>query len=371
MGRSHSTRAMQTRQRDFSMIFVFFWAAAVAYAGEPTPYYNENCPVPELSQQCQSICSEGLADCALACGNDEACRSQCIRKFDDCLNECPCYAKCFEGCDNCQNPVCDQSCSDPDNSTASLQCKHFVNMRYKECANTCDIDGTSECFDNCESSRAENMANCPCMQNCPNGCPCENWACECSSDEAIRNATQCENLVATEAATCGKDCVGEVDCINDCQNQYWNDIQNCPCHSNCIKGAETIALEGDFVFPNGDTYSGNYISGPNGILREGKGKWISKSGYVYDGEWSNDKINGQGYLKMPEGSEYRGQFVAGKFHGEGCYTWSDGSNYAGPFCDNKPEGDGVYNDTQTRQKWIGKFYPKGALQLKHVLNEQI
>ena len=43
------------------------------------------------------------------------------------------------------------------------------------------------------------------------------------------------------------------------------------------EGAETISLEGDFVFPNGDTYSGNYISGPNGILREGKGKWISKS----------------------------------------------------------------------------------------------
>ena len=43
------------------------------------------------------------------------------------------------------------------------------------------------------------------------------------------------------------------------------------------EGAEIISLEGDFVFPNGDTYSGNYISGPNGILREGKGKWISKS----------------------------------------------------------------------------------------------
>jgi len=133
---------------------------------------------------------------------------------------------------------------------------------------------------------------------------------------------------------------------------------------------EVVHMEEDFVFPNGDTYSGAYSSGPNGIMRDGKGKWISKTGYIYDGEWKNDKINGYGCLHMPDGSEYKGNFVSGKFNGEGSYTWQDGSNYTGPFLDNKPEGDGVYNDTETRQKWIGKFYPKGALQLKHVLNQQ-
>jgi len=39
---------------------------------------------------------------------------------------------------------------------------------------------------------------------------------------------------------------------------------------------ETVHMEGDFVFPNGDTYSGSYLSGPVGIQRDGKGKWSSK-----------------------------------------------------------------------------------------------
>ena len=50
---------------------------------------------------------------------DWACRSQCIRKFDDCLNECPCYANCFEGCENCLNSVCDQSTSSAISTTSA------------------------------------------------------------------------------------------------------------------------------------------------------------------------------------------------------------------------------------------------------------
>ena len=33
---------------------------------------------------------------------------------------------------------------------------------------------------------------------------------------------------------------------------------------------------GDFVFPNGDEYSGGYISGENGIQMSGYGTWTSK-----------------------------------------------------------------------------------------------
>lgn len=38
---------------------------------------------------------------------------------------------------------------------------------------------------------------------------------------------------------------------------------------------ETVHMEGDFIFPNGDTYNGCYLSGPVGIKRDGKGKWSS------------------------------------------------------------------------------------------------
>lgn len=42
-------------------------------------------------------------------------------------------------------------------------------------------------------------------------------------------------------------------------------------------------MEGDFVYPNGDTFSGSYLSGPEGIKRHGQGKWVSQtvSKYIY------------------------------------------------------------------------------------------
>ena len=42
-------------------------------------------------------------------------------------------------------------------------------------------------------------------------------------------------------------------------------------------------MEGDFVYPNGDTFSGSYLSGPEGIKRHGQGKWVSQtvSKYFY------------------------------------------------------------------------------------------
>ena len=78
-------------------------------------------------------------------------------------------------------------------------------------------------------------------------------------------------------------------------------------------------------------------------------------GYIYDGEWLNDEINGKGCLQMPDGSEYEGEFLSGKFQGMGKYTWKDGSEYSGPFIQNKPEGDGIYNDTDTRKGYFKVF----------------
>jgi len=130
---------------------------------------------------------------------------------------------------------------------------------------------------------------------------------------------------------------------------------------------ETNHSQGDFVFPNGDEYSGGYISGENGIQMSGYGTWTSKQGYVYEGNWQNDRMEGQGRLSMPDGSVFEGQFQNGKFHGHGVYCWSDGSKYEGPFEENRPDGEGKYYDVENRQNWIGKFHPKGALQLKHII----
>ena len=66
-----STCTMETRQRNFVTLFVLFSGCAIGYGDEPTPFYNENCPVPDLSEQCQAICVEKFSDCVVECGNDE------------------------------------------------------------------------------------------------------------------------------------------------------------------------------------------------------------------------------------------------------------------------------------------------------------
>lgn len=134
---------------------------------------------------------------------------------------------------------------------------------------------------------------------------------------------------------------------------------------------EKLISEGEFVFPNGDEYRGSFISSDNGIQMHGAGVLTSKQGYTYEGSWEHDKMCGLGKLSMADNSVYEGEFVDSKFHGKGSLTWPDGSRYDGHFQDSKPDGEGKYYDVENRQSWIGRFYPKGALQLQHILQAPV
>ena len=51
-------------------------------------------------------------------------------------------------------------------------------------------------------------------------------------------------------------------------------------------------------------------------------------GSTYVGEWTEDKITGQGVLEGDNG-KYEGQFLNGKFNGRGRFTFPDGDIYEG------------------------------------------
>jgi hypothetical protein len=42
---------------------------------------------------------------------------------------------------------------------------------------------------------------------------------------------------------------------------------------------------------------------------------------VYEGQWWEDKREGNGYEVFTDGNVYQGQYVKGKPHGRGIYTW--------------------------------------------------
>ncbi|XP_039253379.2 uncharacterized protein LOC120330484 [Styela clava] len=125
--------------------------------------------------------------------------------------------------------------------------------------------------------------------------------------------------------------------------------------------------QGEFVFPNNDRYKGEYkLNESRTIERDGVGTHTTSNGMRYTGQWSQDKMNGNGVLDLPSGAVYEGEFLNNQFHGVGTYTWPNGCVYKGSFSNNKLLGEGAFMDTE-EQTWVGNFHYKAAPGLKFKL----
>ena len=85
---------------------------------------TEKFRVPELNLVCTERCEQTLLECFVGCGNDMNCVSDCIREETNCIQgkslkmfkigfwifkhilDCPCEIGCVDGCDDCDNAVC-------------------------------------------------------------------------------------------------------------------------------------------------------------------------------------------------------------------------------------------------------------------------
>lgn len=128
---------------------------------------------------------------------------------------------------------------------------------------------------------------------------------------------------------------------------------------NKIKGqVEGLAI---VKYENGTHYIGNYVNGQRSgfgyrsypgkdlfyvgeyknDIKEGKGKLWKESAkkWVYDGMWSRDLKNGQGYLIRDEGT-YEGSWLNDKLHGKGKMDWVNGDTYEGEYKDDLRHGFG-------------------------------
>ena len=101
-------------------------------------------------------------------------------------------------------------------------------------------------------------------------------------------------------------------------------------------------------------------------LREMKGNLSSfDNKYLYDGEWKNDKFEGNGSLVTPDGNKYVGQFKNGLFEGNGYLIDNEGNIYNGSFKQGKKWGEGELS-MNNGNKFTGmfkqdKFNGKGKL----------
>ena len=107
--------------------------------------------------------------------------------------------------------------------------------------------------------------------------------------------------------------------------------------------------EGDFVngimegngiikYMNGSWYEGQFKNDKY----EGKGKFVFKNGNIYEGEFNNNFMNGKGKYIYTDGKIYEGDFRSGLKHGFGRITWNENKYFEGYWINNKQHGEGKY-----------------------------
>ena len=95
--------------------------------------------------------------------------------------------------------------------------------------------------------------------------------------------------------------------------------------------------KGKFTSSQGTVYDGYWVDG----RREGEGVETKPDGERYEGTWLNNKENGHGRKTFANGDIYDGNWVAGKIEGEGTYIYSNGNRFQGTFLANQRNGKGV------------------------------
>lgn len=133
------------------------------------------------------------------------------------------------------------------------------------------------------------------------------------------------------------------------------------------EGQQEVSL----TYKDSSTYIGQFMSGK----RHGQGVWKSSS-VQYEGQFANDKQDGEGNQTWRDGRFYTGHFSGGKFdghgrmewhtpsgllvfegqytsdtkHGHGKFIWPDGRIYDGEWSSGKRWGKGTYINARGEKK---------------------
>ena len=95
---------------------------------------------------------------------------------------------------------------------------------------------------------------------------------------------------------------------------------------------------GRLIHADGDVYEGKWKDDK----AHGFGVYTHTDGARYEGNWEHDKQHGYGIETWQDGARYEGNYKNGKKDGKGKFSWADGSMYEGQFFDNNIEGNGIY-----------------------------
>lgn len=107
---------------------------------------------------------------------------------------------------------------------------------------------------------------------------------------------------------------------------------------------------GIFRYPNGEKYIGNIIDN----IIDGFGTYHYKDGSTYKGYFKNNLRNGNGTFET-KNFVYIGDFVDDKASGKGEITYNNKERYVGEFKDDLPHGLGEYYSSSNKLLYKGKW----------------
>ncbi|XP_075889837.1 radial spoke head 1 homolog isoform X1 [Nelusetta ayraudi] len=108
---------------------------------------------------------------------------------------------------------------------------------------------------------------------------------------------------------------------------------------------------GKAIFPNGDSYEGQYKHGN----RHGEGTYRFKNKSRYVGSYYQNMKHGRGTFYYPDGSRYEGSWVEDVREGHGIYTYPNGDTYDGEWLKHMRHGQGTYTYQETGSKYKGTW----------------
>lgn len=119
--------------------------------------------------------------------------------------------------------------------------------------------------------------------------------------------------------------------------------------------------EGQLKLNDGSVYTGFFASGNH----DGYGVFQYANGAYYDGYWKGGKMDGQGLLVYADGAFYEGSWVNNQKHGYGKFVYANGVFYEGSFQNDSISGCGTMRwpdgAVYTGDFYNGKFHGNGSL----------
>lgn len=95
---------------------------------------------------------------------------------------------------------------------------------------------------------------------------------------------------------------------------------------------------GKEVFPNGRIYEGDYVNDK----MQGQGTYVFANGDKYEGGWFDNLRHGEGVMFFANGDVYKGAFVNGIREGHATWRYADSGNvYEGEIKQSKRDGQGT------------------------------